>query len=75
MRRHGWPFPRSPWERRDCAEALFEREPERLTEVAMAVVQVLMQRRIASQRQRRAAVREVLGRCSDGDVDEQRHAG
>src|SRR5580704_9451078 len=69
MRLSGWPFPRSPWERRDCAEALFAEEPERLTGVAKAVLHVLAQGRVNSQRKLRAAVREALGRCSDGDVD------
>ncbi len=69
MSRSGWPFPRSPWERRDAAEALFEQDPERLAGVLLAVVRVLAQGRIGSQRMLRAAVRGVLGRCSDGDVD------
>jgi hypothetical protein len=35
----------------------------------MAVIRVLAEHPVASQRQLRSAVRELLGRCSDGDVD------
>jgi hypothetical protein len=65
----GWPYPRSAWERRDCAEQLFREQPERLARVTAAVVQVLADGGASSQRKLREAVREVLGRCTDGDVD------
>ena len=69
MTRPGWPYPRSPWERRDDARALLEDEPDRLAGVLLAVVQVLARGCMTSQRKLRAAVREELGCCSDGDVD------
>lgn len=69
MRRPGWSYPLAPWQRRSRARALVNEHPERVARVMVAVVQVLGQGPVQSQRKLRAAVREVVGRCSDGDVD------
>jgi hypothetical protein len=58
-----------PWERRRVAERLCAEYPERLAAVLVATVRVLGRGSIGSQRKLRAAVRETLGQCSDGDVD------
>jgi hypothetical protein len=69
VRHASWPYPRSAWQRRDVAHDLLEQFPERLASVSLAVLQVLAQGRVPSLRKLRFAVRERLGRCSDGDVD------
>src|SRR5580700_5640157 len=69
MRRMGWPYPRESWERRRVARELLEQHPERMAGVLHAVLLVLAQGHAASHRKLREGVREVLGRCSDGDVD------
>jgi hypothetical protein len=69
MRRPGWPFPRSSWQRHRDARRLAREHPERLSAVMYAVIEVLAQGRVDSQRKLRDAVRRVLGCCSDGDVD------
>jgi hypothetical protein len=69
MRRDGFPFPSSEWERRARANALAKEHPERLGQVLVTVVQVLAASPVRSQTKLRRAVRKVLGQCSDGDVD------
>jgi hypothetical protein len=69
MRPIHWPYPRSAWERQNVAHDLLEQFPERLASVSLAVLQVLTTGRVPSLRKLRFAVRQRLGRCSDGDVD------
>jgi hypothetical protein len=51
------------------ATDLLEQHPERLARVVAALLEVLARGEVASQRRLRDAVRTLLGRCSDGDVD------
>lgn len=69
MRYLGWSYPRPRWRRRLDARRLLAEHPERLAAVAGAVVEVLAEGRVGSQRKLRDAVRRLLGACSDGDVD------
>ncbi len=69
MRRRGWSHPLEPWQRLTRARAVANEHPERVARVMVAVVHVLGQGPARSQRQLMAAVRQVVGRCSDGDVD------
>jgi hypothetical protein len=69
MRYRGWSYPRPPWKRRLDAKRLLAEHPDRLAAVAGAIVEVLAEGRVGSQRKLRDAVRRLLGSCSDGDVD------